>query len=77
MLYIITQSIYFSLENPEVILEYGSNVPIDGVYKDVCDGSIYRNKIKGDENSITLIWHIDGAPTLKNFTDLANNSCYC
>lgn len=37
----------------------------EGKYRDFIDGSIYKNK-QHDNETLTLVWHIDGAPTLKS-----------
>ena len=40
------------------------NVPVTaGVYKDIRDGAVYQSK-RMMENYVTIVWHIDGAPTI-------------
>ncbi|XP_066936442.1 uncharacterized protein [Clytia hemisphaerica] len=36
----------------------------EGLYEDICDGEVYKSH--DDHNRITMVWHIDGAPTIKS-----------
>jgi len=35
-------------------------------YHDIRDGEIFQSKLIGNNNKVTLVWHIDGAPTVKS-----------
>ena len=59
------KNICISLEEAESISEENDYQTIPGLYKDFRDGKVYQNKING-QNKITLVWHIDGAPTIKS-----------
>ena len=45
-------------------MDYKSSSDESG-YRDIVDGYLYQNKLIPNENIVTLVWHIDGAPTVK------------
>jgi len=55
------------LDNFQEISVYGNRIPTAGVYCDILDGLCYQSKLD-DTNYVTMVWHIDGAPTIKSKT---------
>jgi len=57
----------YNLDNSEDILSYDSNHSAEGSYADVRDGLCYQSE-RNHQKNISIVWHIDGAPTIKSKT---------